>query len=83
MPQHLWVAATEVSVPRSAAAKVARRGKFILPASVEVGVVEVYCRRCRRTLTDEREAQSNCVLGPQHIGGPRKRDDDPEERVGA
>lgn len=74
-PKHLWVGASEVSLGRSNAAKAARRGRVVIPAAVEIVVVEVYCRRCRVTLTRQQQAEEDCILGPQHIAGPRKREE--------
>ena len=72
---HLWIAAAEVTLTDGQLGR-AVRGKLVVRADVVLAVVEVYCRRCRRTWTPSRAEETVCLLGAQHVGGPRVREED-------
>lgn len=50
-----------------------KSGKIRIVSEVNLEVLDVYCRRCRRGYDEAKN--EDCVLGSQHIGGPRKQPD--------
>lgn len=70
---HEWVGAAMVLLDPPRAAQANKSGKVRIVSPVHVEVLDVFCRRCRRSYKEAREYE--CVLGSQHIGGPRKQPD--------
>lgn len=73
--RHRWLGAAEVVIPGVSAERAASRGRFVIPAAVVVTIQDVYCERCRVSYTP-RYAKLPCKIGPQHVGGPRRREDE-------
>lgn len=71
---HTWVGATTLLLDSRLAAQAHRSGKLTVVSKLTVEVIDVYCEICRRQYT-ESEAGTDCRLGPQHIGGPRRQPD--------
>lgn len=70
---HEWVGAGLLLLDRKRAEQATKSGKVTIVSRLTVDILDVYCRKCRRTFA---EAKSDiCALGSQHIGGPRKQPD--------
>ena len=74
---HTWVGATVLLLDERLARQATRAQKLTIISRVTVDVVDVYCRECRRTFNAD-SAETECMMGPQHFGGPRRQ---PEPEV--
>lgn len=70
---HEWVGAGLLLLTRKHAEQATRSGKVTIVSRITVDVLDVYCRKCRRAYAVAKDEQ--CMLGSQHIGGPRKQPD--------
>lgn len=70
---HEWVGAGLLLLDRKRAEQATKSGKVTIVSRLVVDVLDVYCRKCRRQYTDAKD--DLCLLGSQHIGGPRKQPD--------
>lgn len=75
MAQHKWRGAALLELDDRLAEKAARRERLTIVSKVTVAVLDVYCEKCRRSYA--KAAGTECVLGPEHSGGPRKQPDPP------
>lgn len=70
---HLWVAATTITLKDNLARQADRRGTVRIPETTKVDVLDVYCEHCRRPY--DAVAGQACIAatekGREHlIGGP-------------
>jgi hypothetical protein len=74
---HEWVGAATVLLPPQQAAQAEKSGKVRFTSPVQIEVLDVYCQRCRRAYAalQTNGMMSDCQIGSQHIGGPRKQPD--------
>lgn len=70
---HEWVGAGLLLLDTKRAEQATRSGKVTIVSRVSVDILDVYCRKCRRPYQSAKDEK--CVLGSQHIGGPRKQPD--------
>lgn len=70
---HEWIGAGMVRLDPPRAMKASRTGKVTILSRLTIDVLDVYCNKCRRSYDDA--AGTDCQLGSQHIGGPRKQPD--------
>lgn len=70
---HEWVGAANILLDRRRAEQANSVGHVIITSRLTVEVLDVFCRKCRRSYEDA--IDELCVLGSQHIGGPRRQPD--------
>lgn len=73
---HRWVAAALVGVGSGGhdrrAERAARTGRYVVPATTRIDVLEVYCADCRAPYT-ERNAALGCAGDGVVVSGPGQR----------
>lgn len=70
---HEWVGAGVIRLDPPRARKAVKSKKVTILSRLTIDVLDVYCSKCRRSYADA--ALTDCQLGSQHIGGPRKQPD--------
>ena len=69
--RHQWVGAALVDMGRGGtntrAERAARSGRYVVPAGIQIDVLEVYCARCRATY-DSAAAELPCTTVVRRVG---------------